>query len=253
MTGWCDQGMTPLDAWSREAVEHGGVSHDTYRRGVGPGVVLIHEIPGMTPAVIGFADEVVDHGFTVVMPHLFGTPGAGESAATMAKALGQVCVSREFTLLATGRPSPVTRWLRALAASLHAELGGPGVGALGMCLTGGFALAMMVDDAVAAPVLAQPSLPFAIGARRSADLGLAPSDLARVKARVQAGCPVMGLRYQGDRAVGARFDTLARELGDGFIAVEFPGSKHSTLTAHRQQEGVERVLGFFDARLRADT
>jgi dienelactone hydrolase len=123
------------------------------------------------------------------------------------------------------------------------------VGALGMCFTGGFALAMMVDDAVTAPVVCQPSAPFAIGKRRGADLNLSPADLQVVKRRAAAGCAVLGLRYRNDAATGTRFDTLHRELGDNFIAVEFEGKGHSVLTEHRQQEAVDRVLAFFSERL----
>ena len=164
--------------------------------------------------------------------------------------MAKLCVSREFTVFALGRDHPVAGWLRSLARSLHEELGGPGVGAVGMCFTGGYALAMLADAPIAAPVLAQPSMPAAIGKKRGADLGLNPADLASVKAKVNAGCQVLGLRYADDPAVGTRFDTLRRELGDNFIAVEFPGRKHATLTVNRQQEGVDRVLDFFDAKLR---
>ncbi len=240
-----------LRDWTRGSHRAGGVAHDTYRRGVGPGVIVIHEIPGMTPEVIGFADEVVRRGYTVVMPHLFGSPGAPVSVAGTARSLVQACISREFTTLKVGATSPIADWLRSLARSLHAELGGPGVGALGMCFTGGFALAMMVDESVAAPVLAQPSLPFPIGRKRAADLNLSPADRDTVRARVRGGCAVLGLQYASDPATGTRFDTLTAELGDGFIRVDLEGKGHSTLTAHRQQAAVDRVLAFFDERLRA--
>ena len=118
-----------------------------------------------------------------------------------------------------------------------------------MCFTGGYALAMLAGAPVAAPVLAQPSAPFNVTPGRGRDLGLSPADLDAVKAKVAAGCQVMGLRYKKDIAVGSRFETLRRELGDNFIAVEFPGIKHGTLTAHRQQEGVDRVLEFFREKL----
>jgi hypothetical protein len=118
-----------------------------------------------------------------------------------------------------------------------------------MCFTGGFALAMMVDPAVVAPVLAQPSAPIAVTPKRSADLNLSPADLAVVKERAAAGCPVLGLRYRSDPMVGRRFDTLTREIGDAFIRVEFEGRQHATLTEHRQQEGVDRVLAFLAERL----
>jgi dienelactone hydrolase len=239
-----------LDTWTRGQHSADGVTHPTYRKGSGPGVVLIHEIPGLTPSVIGFGEEVVAAGYTVVMPHLFGTPGAPMSVGAVAKVLPRVCVSREFTTMATGQTSPVADWLRSLARTLHTELGGPGVGALGMCFTGGFALAMMVDDAVAAPVLAQPSLPFPVGRRRAADLNLSPADLAAVKERAAAGCQVLGLRYAKDPAVGTRFETLSRELGDAFLHVDLDGKGHSTVTEHRSQEAVDRVLAFFDEKLR---
>jgi dienelactone hydrolase len=242
--------MTLLDGWTHGRHTADGITHPTYRKGSGPGVIVIHEIPGLTPEVIGFAEEVVAAGFTVVLPHLFGTPEAPMSMANVVRTMPRVCVSKEFTRLATGQTAPIAGWLRSVARELHGELGGPGVGALGMCFTGGFALAMMVDPAVAAPVVAQPSLPFAIGKRRGADLNLSPADLAGVKARAAGGCEVLGLRYRKDPAVGTRFDTLTRELDGSFIRVEFEGKGHSTLTEHRQQEGVDRVLAFFAEKLR---
>ena len=245
--------MTLLDSWTQSSHTADGVTHPTYRKGTGPGVVVIHEIPGLTPEVIGFAEEVVAAGFTVVLPHLFGTPERPMSPTYIGKVLPKLCVSREFTTMATGRTSPIAVWLRSLARDLHEELGGPGVGALGMCFTGGFALAMMVDTSVVAPVLAQPSLPFPVGRKRGADLNLSPADLADVRACASGGCQVLGLRYRGDAAVGTRFDTLTEEIGDAFIRVEFEGKGHSTLTEHRQQEGVDRVLAFFDEKLHATT
>jgi dienelactone hydrolase len=242
--------MGVLDGWTRAEFTADGVTHPTYRKGEGPGVIVIHEIPGMTPEVIDFAEEVVQQGHTVVMPHLFGTPGAKDGVRSMAKAAAQICVSREFLRLATHTTTPVAKWLQALARDLHEELGGPGVGAVGMCFTGGYALAMLADAPIAAPVLAQPAAPFAVTPGRGRDLGLSPADLDSVKAKVSAGCQVMGLRYKNDLAIGSRFDTLRRELGENFIAVEFPGIKHSTLTKHRQQEGVDRVLAFFAEKLK---
>jgi dienelactone hydrolase len=239
-----------LETWTRADHSFGDATHPTYRKGTGPGVIVVHEIPGLTPAVVAFGEEVVSAGFTVVMPSLFGTPERANGLPYVAETMVKVCVSNEFTKLATGVTTPIAGWLRSLARELHDELGGPGVGALGMCFTGGFALAMMVDTSVVAPVLAQPSAPFAVSPSRSRDLNLSSSDLATVKARAAGGCQVLGLRYEKDPAVGKRFDTLTRELGDAFLKVEFPGSKHATLTEHRQQEGVDRVLAFFAEKLR---
>jgi dienelactone hydrolase len=245
--------MADLDSWTQSDFSDGVRTFPVYRKGEGPGVIVVHEVPGITDKVIGFAQEVVDAGFTVLMPCLFGKPGAPVSAGYALSTLARLCVRSEFTKLGLRRTAPIADWLRALARSLHGELGGPGVGALGMCFTGGFALAMMADAPIVAPVLAQPSVPFPLGAARRADLNLSPADLASVKAKAADGCSVLGLRYRDDPAVGTRFDTLRKELGDNFIAVEFPGKKHSTLTEHRQQEGVDRVLAFLRERLPAAT
>jgi len=241
--------MAVMDGWVPGVHTASGVTHPTYRKGSGPGVVVISEIPGITEDVVGFPEEVVGEGLTVVLPHLFGKVPSSDSPLAAMSSLRQACVNREFNKLRLRQTSPIADWLRSLARELHAELGGPGVGALGMCFTGGFALAMMVDDSVAAPVLAQPSLPFPVGRARGADLNLSPTDLSKVKERAAAGCEVLGLRYRNDLAVGTRFETLTHEIGEKFIRVEFPGRKHATLTAHRQQEAVDRVLAFLREKL----
>jgi dienelactone hydrolase len=241
--------MSALDSWARGSHTADGTTHPTYRKGTGPGVVIIHEMPGMTAEVIAFADEVVAAGHTVVMPHLFGKLDGPATVVEVLKVFPRLCVNKEFTKLALNETTPVADWLRSLARELHAELGGPGVGALGMCFTGGFALAMMVDDSVAAPVVCQPSAPLPIGRRRAADLNLSPADLEAVKRRAAAGCSVLGLRYRDDAATGTRFDTLRHELGDNFVAVEFEGKGHSVVTMHRQQEAVDRIVAFFGDRL----
>ena len=241
-----------LEDWTRGSFTAAGITHDTYRRGTGPGVVVVHEIPGITPAVLAFAEEVVADGFTVVMPDLVGTPGRPHSPPYVPSSVVRVCISREFTTWATNRTSPVIGYLRALARSLHLELGGPGVGAVGMCFSGGFALAMMVDDTVVAPVLSQPSLPFAVGKARGANLGLSPDDALVVAERAAAGCPVLGLKFTEDKLVGSRFETLHTLLGGAFRPDPYPSAKrsdHSVLTEQRQEQAVQRVLAFFHERL----
>ena len=243
-----------LHGWERGSFTAADITRDTYRRGSGPGVVVVHEIPGITPKVAQFANDVVDAGFTVVMPSLVGTPGKDVSGPYLASSMAKVCIAKEFTHWALDSTSPIIGWLRALARSLHLEVGGPGVGAVGMCFSGGFALAMMVDDVMVAPVLSQPSLPFAIGgAARRADLNLSPDDRLVVAERAAAGCQVLGLRFTGDKLVGTRFDTLRELLGDAFIAVELPSSSprdHSVLTEQRDEASVRRVIDFLGERLR---
>jgi dienelactone hydrolase len=242
--------MSLLESWTAGNHTANGVTHPTYRKGSGPGVIVLHEIPGITPKVIAFAEEVVARGFTVVMPSLFGRPEAGPTVGESVRSVAHLCISREFSMFALERTSPVATWLRSLARELHGQLGGPGVGAVGMCFTGGFALAMLADAPIAAPVLAQPAAPMPLGRARRADLGISHADLEAVKTKVADGCQVLGLRYADDPAVGTRFDTLRRELGGNFIAVEFPGRTHATLTEHRQQEGVDRVLAFLEEKLK---
>ena len=241
-----------LAGWERSEFTAAGSTHDVYRKGSGPAIIVVHEIPGITPLVASFADELVSRGFTVAMPDLVGTPGRPPSGPYIAKSMMRVCISREFTTMALGRTSPIISWLRALGRNLHQELGGPGIGAVGMCFSGGFALGMMVDDHVVAPVLSQPSLPFSIGASRAADVNLSADDERVVVRRAQEGCQVLGLRFTQDKLVGTRFETLSRLLGDAFIAVEIPSSKpsdHSVLTEQRSEEGVRRVFDFFAEKL----
>jgi dienelactone hydrolase len=243
-----------LSHWTSSTFTAAGCTREVFRRGVGPGVIVVHEIPGITPAVLRFADEVVDAGFTVLMPSLVGTPGRPMSVPYLAQSMAKVCISKEFTHWALNQTSPIISWLRALARNLHAEVGGPGVGAIGMCFSGGFALAMMVDDTTVAPVLSQPSMPFAIGAGRGADLNLSPDDRIAVAARAAEGCQVLGLRFVDDAAVGTRFESLRELLGDSFIAVELPSTSkrdHSVLTEQRDEASVQRVLEFLAAKLNA--
>jgi len=212
----------------------------------------VHEIPGITPAVERFADDVVNAGFTVVMPNLVGTPGQEVSGKYIASSMLKVCISKEFTNMALQKTSPIIAWLRALARSLHQEVGGKGVGAVGMCFSGGFALGMMVDDIMVAPVLSQPSMPFTVGKARGADLNLSPDDAVVVAQRAANGCEVLGLRFTQDKLVGNRFDSLRTLLGDAFIAIELPSQSpkdHSVLTEQRDEASVQRVLDFFAEKL----
>lgn len=255
-----------LDGFDRSTFSFDGKTRDVYRLGRGPAVIVIAEMPGITPKVCDFARRVADVGCTAVLPHLFGVPGKPPSIGYVVQSIGPACVSREFATFALRRTSSVTVWLRALARQAHQECGGPGVGVVGMCFTGGFALAMAVDDVVLAPVLSQPSLPFALSARHRSDVGLSDEDLARVAGRCAAeDLCVIGLRFTDDILLPAeRFERLRRELGDAFVAVEIgpegnpPGVKHphSVLTehlvddpGHPTREALDRVLELFRTKL----
>lgn len=257
-----------LDGFAESGFTHDGVSRPVFSAGEGPAVIVIHEVPGLHPQVIEFGRRVVARGYHVRMPSLFGTPGKPFGFMYTMSSMIRGCVAREFTTWALNRTSPIIEWLRALAADAHDAHGGPGVGAVGMCFTGGFALGMMVDDRMRAPVLSQPSLPFAVGKKRKAAAGVSDADLDAATTRAGGGACLLGLRFTEDSMVpGDRFATLNRELGEGFIAVEIDSSKgnphgigrvaHSVLTrdlvdepGHPTREALERVLAFFDERLR---
>jgi dienelactone hydrolase len=258
-----------LEGFTKGTFAVDGKARDVYRMGAGPAVVVISEIPGITPSVAAFGRRVADIGCTAVLPRLFGDPGRSPSVPYVLSVASYACISREFTTLALRKTSPVTVWLRALAAQVHTECGGPGVGVVGMCLTGGFALAMMVDDVVVAPVLSQPSLPFALTKAHKRDVGISDDDLAQVKRRVDDGVCLLGLRFTGDRlAPAARFQRLQDELGDGFVAVEIdsgkgnpfgnPANAHSVLTENLidapgspSLDALNQVLELFRTRLLA--
>jgi dienelactone hydrolase len=231
---------TKLAGFELTETTHHGVTRSMYRGGSGPGVIVIHEIPGITPPVADFGRKLIDAGFTVLMPSLFGTPGKSKTTGYTLSTIARACVSKEFHCIALDRPSPITVWLRALARDVHEELSGPGVGVVGMCLTGGFGLAMMLEPVVVAPVLSQPATPFAIGKKRKASLGLSDDDWARVATRAADGCTVLGLRFTGDAGVpDERFATLREHLGDNFIAVEIDSSPDN---AHAISSGAHSVL-----------
>jgi dienelactone hydrolase len=232
-----------------------------YRRGSGPAVIVIHEIPGLHPLVVRFADRVAAAGMTVFLPSLFGEPGRPVTNGYMyAEIFKAICIRREFNVWRAGKSSPVVEWLRALARKAHAECGGKGVGAVGMCFTGGYALAMMTEPSVVAPVLSQPSMPAALGAERSAGIDASAEEVACARQRFQdEGLSLIGLRFKSDKGVpDARFATYRREFGEHFEAIELedadarPSSRppHSVLTVHLKEEGPtkaaeQRVIAFF--------
>lgn len=269
-----------LSGFERGSFTHEGKTRDVFRTGSGPAVIVIAEMPGITPKVLEFAERVAAIGCTAVLPHLFGRPGRDPnpdahgklaSARYFLSSMVPACVSREFVVLATGRTSPVVDWLRALAADEHQRCGGPGVGAVGMCFTGGYALAMATDQRLLAPVLSQPSMPIALGRKRRRAIDLSAGDLDAVRHRCAAeDLEVIGLRFKSDRFVPAeRFRFLHEELGDAFVAVELEDADanpdavmkpHSVLTEHlidqpgtATRDALDLVLDLYRRTLLAPT
>jgi dienelactone hydrolase len=245
---------------------HGKWTRKVYRRGSGPGVIIIHEMPGLHPLVIRFADRVAAAGMTVFLPSLFGEDGRpvtiGYALGTMAKT---ICISREFTVWANDKSSPIVDWLRALARKVHGECGGKGFGAVGMCFTGGFALAMMTEPSVVAPALSQPSNPI-LGKDKKNKTDATPAEIQCAKARFEKeDLSMIGLRFFKDNFVpDERFDMYKRVFGPRFEAIEIDpkdsrpgpgGGAHSVLTVNLQdtpgtptKKAEERVIAFFKER-----
>src|SRR3954451_4347859 len=190
----------PLDDFTGREITLDGVAKRVYMAGTGPAVIVMTEMPGISPHVARFARWVRDAGFTVYMPSMFGRDGAVPDAEEGKAVFQRACVSAEFRAFGGNASSPVTQWLRALARLAHAECGGPGVGAIGMCFTGNFALTMMLEPAVLAPVLSQPSLPL----KEPARLEIGPDDIAAVRDRlVRDDLTVLAYRFEGDRVCRA--------------------------------------------------
>jgi dienelactone hydrolase len=232
----------------------------------GPAIIVVHEIYGFTPTLARFCRWVRDAGFRVYAPILFGEPDASNAEQPSNTRIVSLCISREFTMLRANKSSPVTEWLRGLARLTYDECGGRGVGAIGMCVTGGFALSMALDPVVLASVLAQPGLP----ALNPAALDIAPDDLARVQARTQQGLALRGYRFEGDTLCRApRFATLRTAFGTAFTGTELPDSAgnpagmkargkppHSVFTAdlidapgEPTRAAVDEVIAFFRGAL----
>jgi dienelactone hydrolase len=257
-----------LTGWVCEPFTAAGFIHDVYRKGEGRGVVLIPEIPGVHPGVLALGNYLVDNGFTVAIPSLYGTPGAPAVLTATVSTLMRVCVAKEFAAFATNKDRPVSHYLRALARDLKERTGGKGVGVIGQCFSGGFALAAAVDDSVLAPVLSQPSAPLPLTLRQRRDAGLSDGELKVIEKRAAGdGLCALGLRFSGDlRSPGERFKTLKDRLGDAFEVIELdssPGNPHgfgpmahSVLTlevreveGHPAFEARKRVVRFLEERL----
>ncbi len=257
----------PFSDYIVSSFEHEGVTRQVLKGSPeGPAkraVIVVHEIPGITPSVLQFADRLVDRGAEVWLPSLTGIPGQERNIPYMAQSLAKLCVAKEFAYWASDQTPPITEWLRALARSMSADLGVSNVGALGMCFSGGFALAMAADPVVKAPVLAQPAGPAPIGSGRRSSAHVSADDMAAVVAN---GCNVLGLRFTGDAAVPAeRFASLKSQLGDRFTAVEIKSpdrsidikrTAHSVLTedlidvpGHPTHAALHQVLDFFELQL----
>ncbi|MFD9125398.1 dienelactone hydrolase family protein [Kitasatospora sp. NPDC059571] len=263
----------PLDDFTRRTIDVDGTHKTVYVTGTGPAVVLMPEMPGISPDVARLARWIRDAGFTVYLPSLFGTDGARATTEAGRDVMRRACVSAEFRAFAGGGTSPVTGWLRGLARTAHAECWGPGIGAIGLCFTGNFALTMALEPAVIAPVVNHPSLPL----DDPAALELSAQDAAALADRIHRdNLTVLAYRFQGDTwCTGRRFAAYRALLGDAFDGRELPataanpdpppffrdlvGCAHSVVTAHLVDRSGhptvrarDEILDFLTARLAPD-
>ena len=262
----------PLDDFDARAITLDGATKVVHVAGSGPAVIVMAEMPGISPHVARFARWVRDAGFTVYMPSLFGRDGAVPNLEEGTAIFQKACVSAEFRAFAANESSPVTVWLRSLARLAHEECGGPGVGAIGMCFTGNFALSMMLEPAMLAPVLSQPSLPL----DDPAGIEISPEELSQVRERLEReDLSVMAYRFEGDKfCTGQRFAAYKEALGDRFVGRVLPDESantdlppffasvvttpHSVVTVHLIDEAGQptiaardEILAFFGKRLNA--
>ncbi|MCA6102692.1 dienelactone hydrolase family protein [Bradyrhizobium australafricanum] len=260
----------PLEDFERRLITLDGSGKTVHVGGAGPAVIVMAEMPGISPHVARFARWVRDAGFTVYMPSLFGRDGAVASAEEGAAVFQRACVSAEFRAMVANQSSPVTQWLRGLARFAHGECGGPGVGAIGMCFTGNFALTMMLEPSMLAPVLSQPSLPL----NDPAGIEIAPEEVRAVRERLEReDLTVLAYRFEGDKfCMAQRFAAYREALGDRFIGRVLPDSAanrdvppffrnfvttpHSVVTVHLIDEAGQptiaardEILAFFRQRL----
>jgi dienelactone hydrolase len=246
---------------SGRTYDHGSFDHDGHDRpvyigGEGPTVIVIHELAGLDLTTLDVADRLRDAGFRIVLPLLVGSTRPDPPAAAAIANWVRICISREVRVFVTGRTSPVASWLRALARRERGE--GPGVGIVGMCFSGGFALATAVDDTVLAAVASQPALPWPLLPGSGRDLGLSPDDLTCVRTRFRDGeLGVFAARYTEDRkSAKAKIERYREEFGDD-VVFEPIGTAHSVLAraAHPTQPdpiaapALERTIALLTARL----
>ena len=225
-----------LSEFQAQEITIAGKTRKVYRIGAsGPGVVLMHEIPGMTPNVLRLGRLLSLEGFRVLLPSLFGDDGRAPTKALDAEMLVRMCINAEFNVFAANGSSPVIDWIRELCKSFSLETDGP-IGAVGLCITGGFALSLTVgtDGHVRAPVMSEPSLPFMVPfTQNGAAMHLTQNEVSEIQVRRP---PCLALRFKNDSLCrDERFESYSRLLGNTFTRVDIPSpdaANHISATAH---------------------
>jgi len=229
------------------------VTHDVYERGEGRPVVLIQELPGIGPETLRLAETLETAGHRVVLPHLFGPLGRVSTGGNFVRIM---CMRRELDHFARNRSSPMVDWLKALCRDVRERTGAPGVGVIGMCLTGNFAITLIGDDSVLAAVASQPAMPF-LG---PGSLHMSEEEIAACRRRLDDHGPMLAFRFEGDPLVPAeKFAAIDRAFNGDRERVTLkvlPGRAHAVLTldfvdqeGHPTRRALDEVLRYFDDKL----
>ena len=251
--------FTPISQYScapfmAASTDGHNISHDVYRRGSGAPVVIIQELPGIGPETLRLADEFVARGFEVILPHLFGPLGKVRTGGNLLRVF---CMRKEFSLFAENHTSPIVDWLKALCREIKTERDTRGVGVIGMCLTGNFAISLMGDDSVLAAVSSQPSMPL----MKSNDLHMSAQDIRNIRQHIDDTAPMHTYRFSGDPLCNAaKFEAIDKTFNnDGVTRIAthtLPGKGHSVLTldfvdesGHPTREALNNILDYFSQQL----
>ena len=267
-----------IERFEQFSFASGRCAHPVYYAGHfhAPPLLVLPEIAGFSPGLRMFAERLIEARFRVYVPWLFGPFGRRAPLRNGAR----LCVSREFANLRAGVSSPITAWLRALTAHISEHTGDVQIGVIGMCLTGAFAIPLVIDPRVAAAVAAQPSVPlsplfvaFGIGGeRRLSQLNVSDGEIAEARARLNAGeAHLLAIRCRPDRICPrAKIDRLEREFPVGLTVREYAEADqrnrlgerpHATFTReyriaqdapadHHSRRAFADMVAFFDRHLR---
>jgi len=244
---------------------HLGEEKDVFVAGKGPIVVLLQESPNPTPEIFELGLRLVKNAYRVYIPHFFGTPNEPFSFSNAVANVIHLCIHREFAVFASRKSSPITNWLRAFCVDIQRAEEKEGIGLIGMCLTGNFALALLAEKWMLAPVLSQPSLPYAIF--KNLSKGLHVEDQVIQQAKQREDLEILAFRFTHDfLCPKLRFSQLRSTFGSAFQGIEInsgpfnghsiPLRAHSVLTrdfvnkhGHPTKEAMTHMLAFLKKRL----
>ena len=230
------------------------ISHDVYRRGRGAQIIIIQELPGIGPETMRLADEFVEHGFEVILPHLFGTL---EKVSIGGNLVRVFCMRKEFSLFEANGASPLVDWLKALCRDVKKRSQTKGVGVIGMCLTGNFAISLMSDESVLAAVSSQPSMPLL----KPTKLHMSAAEIGTIRQRIDDTAPIHAYRFAKDPMCTAeKYHAIENAFNDPdatrVITHTLPGKGHSVLTldfvnesGHPTRDGLNDILAYFSVQL----